>query len=145
LPPGFANWNDFLTEAVARALHDAHAPSDVSSWHFGPLHPAEIDHPLFSMSPLFDRLLGTATGSGPRTTAGNGTTIRAIGHHFGPSERFTADLASPDATTGNITTGESGNPASPWYLDQFEPWLKGTTLPLPLHDNQSTHTLTLLP
>jgi len=97
------------------------------------------------MSPLFDRLLGTATGSGPRTTAGNGTTIRAIGHHFGPSERFTADLASPDATTGNITTGESGNPASPWYLDQFEPWLKGTTLPLPLHDNQSTHTLTLLP
>ncbi|HEY1743532.1 MAG TPA: penicillin acylase family protein [Granulicella sp.] len=145
LPPGFANWDDFLTEAVARALHDAHAPSNVSSWHFGPLHPAEIDHPLFSMSPLFDRLLGTATGSGPRPTAGNGTTIRAIGHHFGPSERFTADLASPDATTGNITTGESGNPASPWYLDQFEPWLKGTTLPLPLHDNQSTHTLTLLP
>ncbi|WP_254064367.1 penicillin acylase family protein [Granulicella sp. S156] len=145
LPPGFANWNDFLAEAVVRALHDAHAPSDVSSWHFGPLHPAEIDHPLFSMSPLFDRILGTATGSGPRATAGNATTIRAIGHHFGPSERFTADLASPDATTGNITTGESGNPASPWYLDQFEPWLKGTTLPLPLHDSQSTHTLTLLP
>jgi penicillin G amidase len=145
LPPGVTNWNDLLTGAVDHALHNAHAPSDVSTWHFGTVHPVEINHPLFSMSPLFDRLLGVATGSGPRPIAGDGNTIRAIGHHFGPSERFTADLSSPEATMANVTTGESGNPASPWYFDQFEPWLKGTTLPLPLHDNQSTHTLTLLP
>lgn len=145
LPPGVANWDDLLTETVAQALHDAHAPSNISSWRYGTVHPVEIDHPLFSQSPLFDRLLGRATGSGSHMTPGDGTTIRAISRHFGPSERFTADLASPETTMGNITTGESGNPASPWYLDQFEPWLNGTTFALPLHDTQSTHTLTLLP
>ena len=66
--------------------------------------------------------------------------------NYGPSERFTADLANPQASLGNITTGESGNPASPRYLDQFQPWLNGTTFPMPLQPNaQPVHTLTLLP
>jgi len=145
LPPGFTNWDDLLVSVVERGLRSAHAPSDLSTWHFGPLHPVEISHPVFFTLPLFDHLLGTPTGTGPRITGGDGTTVKTIALHHGPSERFTADLSNPQITWGNITTGQSGNPISPNYLDQFLPWLNGTTLPLPLNATQQSHTLTLLP
>ena len=69
--------------------------------------------------------------------------------HFGPSERFTTDLSDPDYTTLNIVLGQSGNPASPWFMDQFQDWLHGTHL-LPAlhpgrHPGRTTHTLTLNP
>ncbi len=73
------------------------------------------------------------------------TTIDAIGSSFGPSERFTADLSSISTANANIVTGESGNLSSPWYLDQFRPWLNGTTFALPLEDSDATHSLTLVP
>ena len=145
LPPGFANWDDLLAAAVEHGLKESKAPVNLSTWSFGPSHPIEINHPLFSMIPFSNRILGTPISPGPRPTGGNGTTIKANGPHFGPSERFTADLGNPQSTTADITTGESGNPASPHYLDQFLPWLNGATFPLPLTPNQPNHTLTLLP
>lgn len=145
LPQGVANWNDLLTGALARGLSEAHAPSNLSTWRFGRQHPVEIAHPVFSLLPAADRILGTATGTGRRETGGDGNTIKAIALHFGPSERFTADLSSSETTFGNIATGQSGNPASQWYLDQFLPWLNGSSFALPLHPTAGRHTLTLLP
>ena len=144
LPPGTANWNDLLATAVDRGLTTAHAPADLATWSFSKTHPIELDHPLLS-NPFLARLLGITPGSGPRVVPGDGSTIKATGRTFGPSERFTADLANPAATTSNITTGESGNPSSPWYLDQLPHWLAGTTLPLPLHNAAAAYTLNLQP
>ncbi len=145
LPAGAANWNDFLASTLARGLSESHAPSDLSKWRYGTMHPVEIAHPVFSMSPLFDRILGKQTGSGRQQSGGDNTTVKAIGLHFGPSERFTADMADAQTTHGNITTGQSGNPASEWYFDQFRPWLTGETFTLPLHAGTPAHTLRLLP
>jgi penicillin amidase len=145
LPPGFADWNDFLTVALARALHTANAPHDLTKWHYGQYHPVEIAHPVLGSHSIVSRILGVATGTGRQPAPGNGITVRASGLHFGPSERFTADLSDPEATTANITTGQSENPDSPWFLDQFLPWLHGTTLPLPLNHPATAHTLTLIP
>lgn len=121
------------------------APRDLTKWHYSALHVVDIEHPVFSMSPLLGRMLGVRTGAGAQPIAGDGTTILATGRTFGPSERFTADLADPGVTTANITTGESGNPRSANYLDQFNAWLHGTTFPLPLHGGPAQHTLRLLP
>jgi penicillin amidase len=72
-----------------------------------------------------------------------------VGAAFGPSERFTADLNDPDHTTLDIALGQSGNPASPWFMDQFQDWLHGRTYPMPFSDaatkTASTHTLILNP
>ncbi|HZL24989.1 MAG TPA: penicillin acylase family protein, partial [Acidobacteriaceae bacterium] len=144
LPSGTANWNDLLATAVDRGLTTAHAPANLRTWSYSKTHPIELDHPLLS-NPFLARLLGITPGSGPRVVPGDGSTIKATGRSFGPSERFTADLANPAATTSNITTGESGNAVSPWYLDQLPHWLAGTTLPLPLHNVAVAHTLTLQP
>jgi len=47
----------------------------------------------------------------------------------------------------NVVLGQSGNPMSPHFLDQFKSWLNGTTFPLPFtHEaTKPTHTLTLTP
>jgi penicillin G amidase len=145
LPRSFPTWNDFLTTAVERGLRVVNAPSNLSTWTYGPLHPVDIAHPIFGSHSPISTLLGVPTGSGFHPNGGDYTTIKAADLSFGPSERFTADLANPDNTQANITTGESGNPASPWFLDQFIPWLNGTTFTLPLTHPTITHTLTLTP
>ncbi len=145
LPPGIPNWNTLLTTALAEGLDKSHAPADLRTWSFGSQNHVEIAHPVLGSDGLLSKLLGVPTGTGEQPIGGDNTTVQAIGPHFGPSERFTADLISPDATTSNITTGESGNPASIFYLDQFQPWLHGTTFPFPLNHPHTTHNLTLLP
>ena len=131
LPHTFSNWNDFLTTAVQRGLHLIHAPHNLNTLTYGPTHPIEIAHPIFGSHSPISTLLGVATGTGLHPNSGDATTIKAAALHFGPSERFTADLSNPDDTHANITTGESGNPASPWFLDQFLPWLKAPPSPSP--------------
>ena len=145
LPSGIGSWDDLLTDATERGLRNAHAPADLSHWQYGATHQIAIGHPLFVDKPLVRWMLGTSPGSGAHAIGGDATTIDAIGPSFGSSERFTADLANPDATSANLTTGESGNPDSPWYLDQFLPWLRGITFTLPLNHPDTKHTLTLLP
>jgi penicillin amidase len=145
LPPNVASWNDLLADAVILALQANHAPSDLTAWHYGTVHPVEIAHPVFGSHSLLSRLLGVSTGSGLQPNGGDGNTIQQTGLHFGPSERFTADLSSTETNTMTITTGESGNPASPWYLDQFSSWLHGMTFPLPLGNPVPLHSLTMNP
>lgn len=145
LPKSFATWNDFLAAAVESALSGTGAPHDLAKWKLAAYHPTEIAHPVFGSHGIVARVLGVATGSGVQPVRGDATTVRASGLHFGPSERFDADLGNADATLGNITTGESGNPASPWYLDQFHPWLVGQSFAQPLSHPQAAHTLRLTP
>ncbi len=149
LPREYASWNDLLSAAVDKGLTDEHAPNNLAKWRYGRQHPVEIVHPLLSAAPLLARLLGVAVGTGARPQSGDSTTIKQVGHAFGPSERFTADLADPDRSTLNLVLGQSGNPASRWFLDQFPAWLGGTTYPAPFSDAAvqaaAAHTLILTP
>jgi penicillin amidase len=149
LPAGYATWNDFLAAVVQRGLRDAHAPANLSTWQQGKAYPVDIEHPVFSQSKLLQLLIGVPTGTGPQLHSGDATTVKQMGHEFGPSERFTADLGNPDRTTLNIVLGESGDPASPWFMDQSQNWLKGSTYPLAFSpaatEASTTHTLTLKP
>ena len=145
LPHGYARWSDFLALLVERGLQGAGAPGDLRSWHYGQLHTVEIAHPILGDERLLSTLLGVRGSTGRQPAPGDATTIKAIGAHFGPSERFTADLGSPGAAFGDITTGQSENGHSPWSLDQFQPWLQGTTFDLPLTAQNTAHSLRLLP
>ncbi len=149
LPSTYASWDDFLAAVVQRGLQDSHAPHDLSTWQQGKASPLDIEHPIFARSKLIQQLIGLRVGTGPQSQSGDATTTKQVGLAFGPSERFTADLSDPDHTTLNIVLGESGNPASPWFMDQFRDWLRGTTYPLPFSQAAiqaaTTHTLTLTP
>ena len=145
LPPGTASWNDLLAAAAEHALVRAEAPRDLSRWSYGSQHTIEISHPVLSTVPLLSTLLGVSGSSGRFAADGDASTIKAIGRQHGPSERFTADLGIAGEAIGNITTGQSGNPASPWFMDQFPSWLRGTSFALPFRAERAAHTLTLTP
>ena len=149
LPLGYSDWNNLLADSTLRALALGKAPADLTAWHFGGHHTVDIEHPVFDQSEALRYLIGVPTGTGPQSQSGDGTTVKQVGHAFGPSERFTADMSDLDHSNLNIVVGQSGNVMSPWFKDQFPAWLKGTTFELPFSDAAvhaaATHTLTLKP
>jgi penicillin amidase len=152
LPPGYPTWEDFLATVTQRGLRDAKAPRDLTTWQKGKAFPLDIEHPVFSQSELVRLLVAVPTGTGPQAQSGDLTTVKQVGLvgvAFGPSERFTTDLSNPDATTLNLVLGQSGNPISPWFMDQFQDWLHGRTYPMPFSSAATqaatTHSLTLTP
>ena len=149
LPAGFADWNDFLADATLKALAAAKAPPDLKTWLYGGHHTVDIRHPIFDQSEALRYLIGVPTGTGVHPQSGDHTTVKQVDHTFGPSERFTADLANLDLSNLNIVVGQSGNVMSPWFRDQFPVWLHGSTFELPFSDAAvkaaTTHTLTLTP
>jgi len=149
LPPAYPTWDDLLTAAVSKALTDNHAPIDLAKWHYGQFRPSDIEHPIYSQSPILQRILGVPTSPGLQPQSGDDVTVKQVGRSFGPSERFTADLSDLDHSTLNLVLGESSNPLSAFFMDQWPAWYHGTTFPLPFShstvDAATTHTLTLTP
>jgi penicillin amidase len=145
LPSQYATWNALLTAAVQAGLSDSHAPSNLNNWHWGSVHRVQIQHPLYSLVPLMHAM----TGIKSQPISGDVLTVKSIGVTFGPSERFTADMSDLDGSTLNLVVGESGNPYSPFYRDQWDFWYNGTTFALPFTNAAvaaaTTHTLTLTP
>ena len=146
LPPTYDNWDTLLTTAVDKGLLDAKAPRDLSSWRYGRDQPTQIELALFAQSAVLRQLIGLRTGTPAIALPGNGNTVRQTHRNFGPSERLTVDLADPAAATLNLPLGESGNLASPFFLDQFPAYLHGTALTLPFANSlASSRVLILLP
>jgi penicillin amidase len=145
LPPGYKDWDALLTQAVRRGMQDGKAPGDVAKWSYGSWHVVDIEHPLAAYLPLIGRMAGT----GAQPQSGDHTTVKQVDRDFGPSQRFTMDWNNIDGSTENIVLGESGNPLSPYFRDQWNDWYGGTTFAFPFTPAgvaaQTRHTLRLLP
>ncbi len=145
LPPGYRNWDALLTAAVKKGMKDGHAPADVAAWRYGSWHTIDIEHPLARFLPFPGHLLGT----GPQPMSGDTTTVKQIGSNVAPSQRFIMDWSNVDGSTESIVLGESGNPLSPYFKDQWNDWYNGTTFALPFTPPavaaQTRHTLRLEP
>ena len=127
LPANYASYDSLLTAAVEAAVRGPEAPQDLNQWRWGKFSPIEIEHPILSRIPI----LGKWSGPGLIEQSGGGYTVKQVGRSFGPSERFTANLADLDQSTLNLVTGEGGNFLSPYYMDQWKAWYEGFTFPLP--------------
>jgi penicillin amidase len=145
LPPNYKNWDALLTAAVRKAIVDGHAPGDLSRWTYGSWHKIDIEHPLARFLPFLGRIAGT----GSQPIGGDGDTVEQIGADVAPSQRFTMDWSNIDGSTENIVLGESGNPLSPYFRDQWNDWYNGSTFALPYTSGavavQTRHTLRLIP
>ncbi len=127
LPTGYTNYDELLTAAVEAAIADPPTPSSLSRWTWGHYHQIDVKHPFWSNFPILKR----GAGPGPLPLSGDGVTVKQAGTHFGPSERFTADMSDLDNSTLNIVNGESGNPFDEHYNDQWEAYYNGRTFKLP--------------
>ena len=143
LPPNYASYDDLLAAAVEDVLKKA--PSNLNSWDWGPQDSVTIQNPILGRIPL----LREWSGPGEQPQAGSGYTVKAAGRDYGPSERFTADLANLDSSTLNTVTGQSGNFLSPYYMDQWKAWYTGYTFKLPFSksavEDATAHRLILEP
>lgn len=143
LPAKYPNYDELITAALEQAL--TKAPARLESWAWGAQNTVLIQNRVLVHLPL----VGGLTGPGLNPQSGNGYTVKAVGRDYGPSERFTADLSNLDASTLNVVTGESGNFLSPYYMDQWQAWYRGTTFTLPFSEtaveNAATHRLLLEP
>ncbi|MGB6828086.1 MAG: penicillin acylase family protein [Terracidiphilus sp.] len=145
LPSNYKSWDALLTAAVRKAITDGHAPGDLSRWTYGSWHTIDIEHPLSHFLPF----LGNKAGTGRQPISGDVDTVKQIGSDVAPSQRFTMDWSNIDGSTENIVLGESGNPLSPYFRDQWSDWYNGTTFALPFTSGavavQTRHTLRLEP
>jgi penicillin amidase len=145
LPPAYKNWDTLLTDAVRKGMENGKAPGDVALWSYGGWHVIDIEHPLADYLPLIGRVAGT----GAQPLSGDTTTVKQVGREFGPSQRFTMDWSNIDGSTEDIVLGESSNPYSPYFRDQWADYYGGTTFALPFTPPavaaQTRHTLRLLP
>jgi penicillin G amidase len=145
LPSNFGSFDELLTAAVEKAVFGPGVPSNLTKWKWGELIAMDIKHPLFGRVPVFQRW----SGPGHAPQSGDGNTVKQVGSEFGPSQRLTVDFSNLDATNLNITTGESGNILSPYFMDHWPAWYSGTTFPLPFSESAilaaKTHSLELQP
>jgi penicillin G amidase len=145
LPTGYKTWDDVLTEAVRRGMAEGKAPNELNKWPYGSWHVMDIEHPLASMMPILSRMAGT----GRQPMSGDTTTVKQVSITLGPSQRFTMDWSNVDGSTENIVLGESSNPYSAYFGDQWNDWYNGTTFALPFSTEavatNTRHTLRLVP
>jgi penicillin amidase len=145
LPPAYKSWDGLLTDAVRKGMEKGKAPGDVALWRYGNWHVVDIEHPLAAFLPVIGRIAGT----GPQPLSGDTTTVKQVGRDFGPSQRFTMDWSNVDGSTEVIVLGESGDPYSAYFRDQWSDYYGGTTFALPFSAQavaaQTRHTLRLEP
>jgi penicillin amidase len=146
LPKGVANYTDFINtcEKNSIASLEKRYGTDRTKWTWGNLFVANFMHPLalakdpFGLWKQFDARYTNVNGSGQTPNVGAYVSMRHI-----------ASPGNWDATRHVIPLGQSGNPQSPHWKDQFEAWRTGSPQIFPFSENAVTKaakvTITLQP
>ena len=108
--------------------------ADPAAWRWGTLHQVKLRHPL-SAIPAIAKAFPAIEGQG---SGGDGFTVMARWLGSGPgwnvgggsSYQQVIDVGAWDNSRILIIPGQSIDPRSPHYRDQYGPWIAGDTLPL---------------
>jgi penicillin G amidase len=99
--------------------------ADPAGWSWGTVHQAHWRHPLSSAE-------RTSFDVGPRPVDGGAETVRNTGAGqppfaatSGAEYRLVLDFAQPTRFLAVQNIGNSGQPGTPHYADQFDAWLAG--------------------
>ncbi|MEP6789178.1 MAG: penicillin acylase family protein, partial [Acidobacteriota bacterium] len=129
LPSGFANYTELIKScdgSVRTSLADSkrYGP-DPTKWVWGAFFKSRFPHPL-AVAPLIGAQFGIPAvpldGSNNSESPNVGSSV---------SMRHIASPGNWDATRHVIPLGQSGNPQSPHFKDQFEAWRTGTPMIFP--------------
>jgi len=147
LPVGYRTYDELLVAAADRAvalLAEMSNKSQVDDWAWKRFDALDMVHPLGRTGPLKTFL--SITG---KPQSGTAYSPRAATKHHGPAMRFVANLGNWDNSIMLIPGGQSGQPGSAHYTDQFPYWYEGRTIYQPFSDAAEAsfrkHTLTLKP
>ena len=129
LPKEFVSYKDLLRasekDAFASLRTEAQSRKitvNEADWNWGIFVKTNFSHPL-TAAPL----IGAQFAVESLAQNGSGGTAASPNVGSAVSMRFIATPGDWDLTRHVIPTGESGNPASPHYKDQFKDWATGNT------------------
>ncbi|HEX8567139.1 MAG TPA: penicillin acylase family protein [Pyrinomonadaceae bacterium] len=128
LPKEFADYAALLKAAETEAQSSLanRLKTDSTKWNLGEANKIRFPHPL-AIAPLIGSQF--AIDALPQN---GGRDVPNVG--AGVSMRLIATPGNWDLTRQVITTGESGNPASPHWKNQLDAWYKGNTPVFPFTD-----------
>jgi penicillin G amidase len=147
LPVGFKTYDELLLAAADRAVAQLAQLSNKSrteDWAWKQFDALDMVHPLGRTGFLKHFLSIT-----DKPQSGTAYSPRAATKHHGPAMRFVANLANWDQSIMLISGGQSGQPGSAHYTDQFPYWYEGRPIYQGFSDiaeaSSRKHTLTLKP
>jgi penicillin amidase len=147
LPAGFPSYESFILDCLGKTverLKSRFRSSEPKRWAWGNYLPLEFKHPLAAFWPL-TWLFNT----GPYAQPGAPLAVRQTTANHGVSMRMVVDFSDMDHSFTNITLGQSGQPLSPHYRDQFEKWMDGQSCAIPFSQSkirqEASATLRLMP
>jgi len=139
----FADYNQLLFKCLDQAIAAGRKiqSSNVSAWDYGQLIELKIVQPVDSQLPL----IGNYFNIGPVPMSGSPTSIKQTTRRLGPSMRMIVDLSDLDRSLQNITIGESGQPLSRHYKDQWSAYYGATSFPMQFTHVNAKQVLTVNP
>ncbi|HET8926028.1 MAG TPA: penicillin acylase family protein [Candidatus Acidoferrum sp.] len=147
LPVAYKNYDELLAAAADLAvskLAEESKSERVHDWEWKRFNPLEMFHPL-GREGILKRLL-SITG---KPQSGTAYSVGRAKEHVGPAMRFVANPANWDESILLVPAGQSGQPGSSHYSDQFSYWYEGKPIFAPFSDVAEAaarkHILTLKP
>jgi penicillin G amidase len=147
LPPAYKNFDELLMAAadkgVAMMAENTSKP-DIQDWPWRRFNSLDMLHPIGRDGLLRDLLSIT-----DKPQSGTIYSVRAASKTHGPAMRFVANLGNWDESILLIPAGQSGQPGSGHYSDQFSYWYEGKPILQAFSDGaeakERKHTLALKP
>lgn len=147
LPSPCKNYDQLLVaaadDAVKRLAEDSRSER-VEDWAWKNFDSLDMFHPLGHQG-----LLKAFLSIAGKPQSGTVYSVRAATKTHGPAMRFVANPANWDESILLVTSGESGQPGSSHYSDEFPYWYQGKPILAPFsvaaEAKARKHTLTLKP
>ncbi len=142
-PGWFADKDAMLMTALSGAIEDgaSRQGSRIAGWNYGAFNAVTIRQPVGDKLPFLNRFFNI----GPVPMSGSPETVKQVRRDVAPSMRFVADLSNWDASLNNITLGESGNPLSGHYGDQWSAYYTGRSFPMQFNRVDAREMLRIVP
>jgi len=147
LPAEYKTYDELLSaaaDAAVRQLELETKTPNPEDWPWKRFNYLNMLHPLGRQG-----FLKKVLSISDQPQSGTRWSPRAASRHDGPAMRFVANTANWDQSIMLIPAGQSGQPGSEHYTDQFSYWFEGKAIYGPFSDAAEAkvrkHTLTLQP
>lgn len=122
VPGGNSSWEDFTRHSLDIAWQATAAGH--TTW--GDVNRSDYEHPLAKSLPLVGRYLRSPVVP----LSGDNNVIHVNRPSFGASERMVVSPGDEQQATLSLPSGQSGNPLSPWWLNNFSNWTQEDAQPM---------------